>query len=199
MAPVAIQAELVSANQQGVSRETKDLSFQQFQETCSPALENTNEITKDELNSDDNDCQDSAMEIFDSFWDALASLTIVFLWFQRSTFGAVTLFRSLVLCRCLQLLVGNTNTKESAVGDDNISENTGARKYFCLGQSLLFGGGGHSLTVNSTCSQKHLNGAWPPPALVALAILTIVALVAHPDGMTWIVLRKIRYVLLVRI
>ena len=37
--------------------------------------------------------------------------------------------------------------------------------------------------------------AWPPPALKALALLTIVALVIHPDGLTWVFLGKLRYVL----
>lgn len=36
--------------------------------------------------------------------------------------------------------------------------------------------------------------AWPPPALTVLAILTIVALVVHPDGLTWFMLGKLRYV-----
>jgi hypothetical protein len=36
---------------------------------------------------------------------------------------------------------------------------------------------------------------WPPPGLIGLALLTIVALVVHPDGLTWILLRKLRYVL----
>jgi hypothetical protein len=34
---------------------------------------------------------------------------------------------------------------------------------------------------------------WPPPALIGLALLTIVALVVHPDGFTWILFRKLRY------
>lgn len=36
---------------------------------------------------------------------------------------------------------------------------------------------------------------WPPPGLIGLALLTIVALVVHPDGFTWILFRKLRYVL----
>jgi hypothetical protein len=36
--------------------------------------------------------------------------------------------------------------------------------------------------------------AWPPPALTGLAILTIVAFVVHPDGLTWFMLGKVRYV-----
>jgi hypothetical protein len=35
---------------------------------------------------------------------------------------------------------------------------------------------------------------WPPPALIGLALLTIIALMVHPDGFTWILLRKLRYV-----
>ena len=34
----------------------------------------------------------------------------------------------------------------------------------------------------------------PLPALIGLAVLTIVALIVHPDGYTWIILRKIRCV-----
>ena len=34
--------------------------------------------------------------------------------------------------------------------------------------------------------------AWPPPALLFLAVLTITALVVHPDGFTWVLLRKLR-------
>jgi hypothetical protein len=36
--------------------------------------------------------------------------------------------------------------------------------------------------------------AWPPPAFTALALLTIFTLVVHPDGLTWIMLGKLRYV-----
>lgn len=35
-------------------------------------------------------------------------------------------------------------------------------------------------------------GAWPPPTLIGLGVLTVVALVVHPDGYTWILLRKLR-------
>jgi len=38
------------------------------------------------------------------------------------------------------------------------------------------------------------SNAWPPPALVLLAVLTVFALIVHPDGYTWILLRKIRCV-----
>jgi hypothetical protein len=43
---------------------------------------------------------------------------------------------------------------------------------------------------SSTSRSSH----WPPPALIGLSILTVVALIVHPDGYTWIFLRKVRYV-----
>ena len=36
-----------------------------------------------------------------------------------------------------------------------------------------------------------MSESWPP-ALVFLAVVTLTALIIHPDGFTWIVLRKIR-------
>ena len=38
---------------------------------------------------------------------------------------------------------------------------------------------------------------WPPPALVGLAIFTIVAFVVHPDGLTWILIGRLRLVSLI--
>ena len=42
-----------------------------------------------------------------------------------------------------------------------------------------------------SCNEK--DTSWPPPALVALGIFTVVAFVVHPDGLTWIVLGQIRF------
>jgi hypothetical protein len=36
--------------------------------------------------------------------------------------------------------------------------------------------------------------SWPPTTLIVLAVLTIVALIVHPDGYTWIIMYKVRYV-----
>lgn len=59
------------------------------------------------------------------------------------------------------------------------------------------------ILFQSSSSHNALKGtssdhAWPPPALTALALLTIVALVIHPDGLTWVFLGKLRYVLRMR-
>ena len=48
-------------------------------------------------------------------------------------------------------------------------------------------------SIASLFSSKHYDAA-PPPALVGLAMLTIVCLVIHPEGATWIVIRTLRYV-----
>ena len=45
-----------------------------------------------------------------------------------------------------------------------------------------------------TGAAKADQNSWPPPTLTVLAILTIFAFVVHPDGMTWIMLGKLRYV-----
>lgn len=38
------------------------------------------------------------------------------------------------------------------------------------------------------------SNVWPPPSFLLLIALTIIALVVHPDGFTWVILRKTRYV-----
>lgn len=36
--------------------------------------------------------------------------------------------------------------------------------------------------------------SWPPPTFLILAAMTILVLVVQPDGLTWILLQKLRYV-----
>ena len=203
MDPVSIQAVVVPAkNTKDLENmsETKKHPFLQFQQTSaqkSTSVGSNGEA--DQLSVED----DSSLELFDadgaSFWDVLASFSMLVLWFQRSTFGAVGLIRSLVLGHCLHLLFSTTMAKTSASSNNNNNNHLtldsqnheGVRKYFYLMQSLWLGS--VSTAPNPSSSpHKQLNGAWPPPALVALAALTILALVVHPDGLTWIMLRKIR-------
>jgi hypothetical protein len=37
-------------------------------------------------------------------------------------------------------------------------------------------------------------GVWPPPSFQLLVALTLIALVVHPDGFTWVLLGNLRYV-----
>ncbi len=48
------------------------------------------------------------------------------------------------------------------------------------------------LSSPSSSSSSNGNNSWPPPSLVALGIFTLVAIVIHPDGLTWIMLSQIR-------
>lgn len=219
MPRVEIQAQLVPATdkEQGGAPDATHQGYPQFQEThYGPELEiphqnDQNHCVKPNSNKDQSagmaEQDDCSLEIFDvdtaSFWDVLASLWMLFLWFQRSTFGAVGLIRSLVLGHCLQFLFrttmvtlsssSNSNSDCLTAAENQSHDGIGVRKYFQLMQSLLLGAGANS-TNSSSSPHKQVNGAWPPPAIVALATLTILALVVHPDGLTWILLRKIRYV-----
>lgn len=48
------------------------------------------------------------------------------------------------------------------------------------------------VTCTMNLEQKY---GTPPKALTGLALLTILIFIVHPDGYTWIVLRKLRYVI----
>ena len=59
--------------------------------------------------------------------------------------------------------------------------------------------GHHSRNINPSsalggCISAFEKNKWPPPALIGLAIFTFIAILVHPDGLTWIICRQIRYV-----
>jgi hypothetical protein len=64
---------------------------------------------------------------------------------------------------------------------------------FHIFRSFIVGNFIH-LQLEGTVVAKKSSSHWPPPALIGLSILTVVALIVHPDGYTWIFLRKVRYV-----
>jgi hypothetical protein len=51
---------------------------------------------------------------------------------------------------------------------------------------------GWSSVTSILTTDKNDPRVWPPPTLVLLAILTITTMLVHPDGLTWILLRKLR-------
>ena len=66
-------------------------------------------------------------------------------------------------------------------------------------RSLLMGEGIHFVTSQYGDVPKWVYSltdphAWPPPAFTILALITFIALIAHPDGLTWFMLGKLRYV-----
>lgn len=103
---------------------------------------------------------------------------------------------------CLTLILGvqtdplhttssNTNNHSGA-----ISMGMGGGILNVSGGSLGSGSSGYNVYSGSSGSGSGggNNGVWPPPALMGLAIFTVLAFVVHPDGPTWIMLGKMRYV-----
>ena len=109
-----------------------------------------------------------------TFWDLLLSLylPLMLLWLRRGMFGTANLVRSLVLGHCLRLLFGNFSEWMTDKAPSWL----------------------HTLVQPPSTNGKMDPHAWPPPALTALALLTLFALVVHPDGFTWIMLGKLRWV-----
>ena len=127
-----------------------------------------------------------------SYFDILISvyLPLVLLWFRRSMFGPANLIRSIVVGQLMRLVfVDNifewitqklhpwlevVNLQSSATGNIKVT-NVG-------NVSAMLGAGSGKIDPH----------AWPPPAFTALALLTIFALIVHPDGLTWIMLGRLR-------
>jgi hypothetical protein len=209
----SIQAELVKGD--AVAMQGGLPSSNVYSATASSdqnVLSSTTIMTKnDNSNNDNSNIQTEEPEVDDccvdsvTLWEVVASFSMLFLWIQRSAFGFVAFLPSIVLLSqvCLRLCqnkktISSSTTDSSTSAEEKESIPT-ARHYFFLLQSLLLGQKtGPLLQSPLAASSNHLHhkqqahGAWPPPGLVALAMLTIVALVVHPDGMTWIMLRKIR-------
>jgi len=115
---------------------------------------------------------------------------LVLLWFRRSIFGPANLIRSIVVGQLMRL-----------VFVDNISEWISEKLppwlevilFQTPSTSMISGNSaGPVSTMLGAGSGKIDPHAWPPPAFTALALLTIFTLVVHPDGLTWIMLGKLR-------
>jgi len=180
------------------------------------ALKNNNNINEDddnenenendnETDNDDSENDDDKNSSSSSYWDILISLylPILLLWFRRSMFGSANLIRSIIVGQLMRLVF---------VDDilNRISEKLHLPPWL---QVILFTtqstsasasasatSDGASTTVlgcavagsSSSRIEKIDPHAWPPPAFTALALLTVFALVVHPDGGTWIMLGKLR-------
>lgn len=116
-----------------------------------------------------------------TFWELLLTsyLPVIFLWIRRGMFGITMIVRTLILGHLLRLLCGNVS--------DWVSDKTPS----WLPSFLV------PILSGAQNNAKIGDNSWPPPALTGLALLTVFALVVHPDGFTWIMLRKARYVCVV--
>lgn len=110
-----------------------------------------------------------------TFWELLITmyLPLSALWLRQSVFGITVLVRTVLLGHLLRLVFGNLA--------DWINEKSPWL------HALLQPMGPHS---------KPDPKAWPPPALSALALFTVVTFVVHPDGFTWVMLGKVKKSLL---
>lgn len=149
-------------------------SYAQFQQTYRP-FESSNQVETEEEEEEEEDSNSSS-----TAWDLFLSLYLAsfILGLRRSMFVTANLFRSLLLGHFLRLVVASLPAW--------------AEQHTWLSPWLQAGA---SCNVSSTANSGKMDPhAWPPPALTALAILTVFALVVHPDGFTWIMLGKLRSV-----
>lgn len=93
-------------------------------------------------------------------------LPMIFVWARRCMFGTANLVHSLIVGHFLRLAVG-----------------------LCSAWTPPWL---RSLVSKQASHGKMDPHACPPPALAALALLTVFALVVHPDGLTWILFDKLR-------
>jgi hypothetical protein len=113
--------------------------------------------------------EEDSWSLWDGLWNCLClSLYIPIL----MLFGGFLILRTLIVSYLLntQLMADHGSNGIITTSHHHHSSHSSGSKFF------------HSKTT------------WPPPALVGLALLTVIALIVHPDGYTWILLRRARYV-----
>mmetsp|Transcript_20251 Transcript_20251/g.23461 ORF Transcript_20251/g.23461 Transcript_20251/m.23461 type:complete len:1058 (+) Transcript_20251:280-3453(+) len=139
---------------------------------------------------------------------------LLFLWIRRSMFGTASLCRSLFLGHMLRLvlafmLLPPSTTKTFVptwlwnlglkVGDTAErlwnDKRTQAMIPTWLHVTLEFVLGienenGPTQLLGGSNGEKD---SWPPPALVVLGVFTFGAFLVHPDGLTWVMLNRIRH------
>jgi len=202
---VLVQECTVSNNQH--TKQTQQPSFCEQSNTttvettttshCYTDVEDSFNQNNDSNVNDDSDSDNGSDNDNDngnsSYWDVLMTLylPLILLWFRRSMFGPANLIRTIIVGQLMRL-----------VFVDNITEWISEKLPPWL-QVLLFRssaaatgtGNGMSTVLGVAVANGKIDPhAWPPPAFTALALLTIFALVVHPDGLTWIMLGKLRYV-----
>lgn len=151
------------------------------------------------------------------FWSLILTLYLPILVFslRRSTFGTFSFIRTFLLGHVLRLLISVVlfsiptsftkrfdrwwgkftqiywiqhvlwaMTGEERFHPGNHQLHVGSQYY---NDGVSPGGLGAVTSVNS---RKHPDQVWPPPALTLLTLITVVAFVVHPDGLTWIIIGK---------
>lgn len=182
---------------------------------------NNNDTTdEDALTRSEEDEEAYATFTYLALLTALYLPLLLFFWIRRSMFGAASLVRSLFLGHLLRLLLAflllpPSTTKSFIptwmwnvclkVGTNLESYQLEQRllawipTWMLVVMDLILGNetGHHSRNINPSsalggCISAFEKNKWPPPALIGLAIFTFIAIVVHPDGLTWIICRHIR-------
>ena len=172
------------AKGRGLSKPSDDDSyFTHFQQTYGPVLENppslisaasTNKIDDSQIQVELVENSEGGGASSASDCDSEHESTLYF-WelllyipiVLQSLFGTLHIVRSLVLGHALRWFLQQASLR--------------APDWFRLDQIEMF-------------LRKIDTHSWPPPALLFLGVLTITALIVHPDGFTWVFLRQLRYV-----
>lgn len=119
---------------------------------------------------DGSDFVDSDRVEWTAFWELMVNsyFPLAPTWMKRSFFAIIMLARTLIVGHFITLLFGNISEWKKE--------------------------GTPSWMVNALQSLQSRSEAraWPPTTLAVLALLTVVTLVIHPDGLTWILLRKVK-------
>jgi hypothetical protein len=163
-----------------------------------PTLDNTiNDIAAannndDHQNNNNNNNNNNTNDNYHSFMDlTILYLTLFMVCLRRSMLNAAQFFRTLIVGQLVHL--------------EDISHWMSEKSPSSWWQQALWQPSKVVVTTvgipTTTFAGKYFHAAvtgdphvWPPPAFTALALLTLVALVIHPDGFTWIMLGKLRYV-----
>ena len=106
-------------------------------------------------------------------------------------------FCTLALLLILPVPSSNNNTSEDAPTTTTSDDSNSSSSAFSSWLSFLGTNTAGNNNSNGNHHHPHLPGdygSWPPPAFIILAVMTIVAFIVHPDGPTWILLGKLRYV-----
>jgi len=110
-------------------------------------------------------------------------LPLIFLWLRRSMFGTANLFRSILVGQFLRLVLVQCGDQQKWV--EPFVEPPSA--FTSNSDTFLY-----NIELPKWFEAFMDSNAWPPPALTALGVLTFVAFVVHPDGLTWFMLGKLR-------
>lgn len=163
--------------------------------------------TEGSFADEDEESDDDALLDRASFLTLLTTLylPLLLLWLRRSMFGTASLLRSLLIGHALRLLLAYAIVLPDAPPAWAADLGGRVRKSilwkYVMGLGVFLAdailgpedGAGGALGVGSEGGRHHRGGeTWPPPALTALAVITVMAFVVHPEGLTWVVLGKIR-------